>query len=84
VTLFEIRSPPISIKGSKAPHEILSNREFEIMKMIAAGKQPRVIVKQLFLSPRTVNTYRARILKKLKVKTNTELIHYVIEHNLLD
>ena len=54
------------------------------MKMIASGKPPRVIAKQLFLSPRTVNTYRARILQKLKIKNNAELIQYVIQNNLLD
>jgi len=71
-------------KPAKAPHELLSNREYEVMKMIAAGKPPRVIATQLFLSPRTVNTYRARILQKLKLKNNAELIRYVIQNKLLD
>ena len=71
-------------KPSPAPHDLLSNREFEIAKMIAAGKPPRVIAKELFLSPRTINTYRARILQKLKIKNNAQLIQYVLQNNLFE
>jgi len=71
-------------KPGKLPHEFLSDREYEVMKMIAAGKPPREIAGALHLSPRTVNTYRSRILQKLKLKNNAQLIHYTIEHNLLN
>ncbi len=71
-------------KPPQIPHELLSNREYEVMKMIAAGKPPREIAKLLFLSSRTVNTYRARVLQKLKLKNNAELIQYVIQNKLLN
>jgi DNA-binding NarL/FixJ family response regulator len=71
-------------KPPKPPHDLLSNREYEVMKMIANGKPPREIAGHLFLSPRTVNTYRARILQKLKLKNNAELIQYVMNNKLLN
>lgn len=68
----------------RVPHELLSDREFEVMKMIAAGKAPREIAGLLYLSPRTVNTYRSRLLHKLKLKSTAQLIHYAIENKLLN
>jgi two-component system invasion response regulator UvrY len=66
------------------PHDLLSNREYEVMKMIAAGKPPREVADQLFISRRTVNTFRARILKKLDLKNNAEIVQYVIQNKLED
>ena len=71
-------------RSGKPPHESLSDREYEVMRMIAAGKAPREIASLLHLSPRTVNTYRARVLQKLKLKNNAQLIHYAIENKLLN
>jgi two-component system, NarL family, invasion response regulator UvrY len=71
-------------KPGQLPHEFLSDREFEVMKLIVAGKAPREIAALLHLSPRTVNTYRSRVLQKLKMKNNTQLIHYAIENKLLN
>ncbi|MEP7169119.1 MAG: response regulator transcription factor [Bacteroidota bacterium] len=68
---------------SKKPHELLSDREFEVMKLIAAGKTVSAIAKKLSISGSTVGTYRSRIFSKINMKTNAELIHYVIENNLL-
>ena len=56
----------------------------EVMKLIVAGKAPREIAGLLHLSPRTVNTYRSRVLQKLKLKNNAQLIHYAIENKLLN
>ena len=64
-------------------HTSLSNREFEILCMIGAGKKPKAIAEELYLGQSTVYTYRLRILKKLRLKTDTELVRYVLEHKLL-
>ena len=68
----------------KDPHEFLSDREFEILKMIAKGKTTKNIGEELSLSPKTVSTFRSRILKKLDMKNNSDLIHYTIDYNLTD
>jgi DNA-binding NarL/FixJ family response regulator len=69
-------------KGSL--HEALSDREYQVMCMIAKGKTTKEIAKQFFLSPKTISTYRARTLGKMKMKTNAELIHYAIKHGLVE
>jgi two-component system, NarL family, invasion response regulator UvrY len=66
----------------RLPHETLSEREYRVMHMIGSGKATKEIASELFLSTKTVSTYRARILKKLKLKGNAELIRYVIENNI--
>ena len=67
----------------KAPHEILSDREFEVMKLIAAGKSISDMANMLSLSVNTISTYRARILEKMHMHSNTELIKYAIEQKLV-
>ncbi len=64
--------------------ELLSNREFEILCLIAIGKAVKEIADQLFISPATVATYRARILEKLELKSNVDLTRYAIRHQLID
>jgi DNA-binding NarL/FixJ family response regulator len=66
------------------PHAILSDREFEVMRLIGSGKTVTEIAEMLSLSDRTISTYRARILEKMRMKTNAELIRYVIENKLVD
>ena len=68
----------------KDPHENLSDREFEILKMIASGLTTKTIATELIISPKTVSTYRGRILDKLSIKNNSDIIHYVIDYNLAD
>ncbi len=68
----------------KALHETLSDREYEVMCMIASGKTTKEIGKELFLSVKTVSTYRSRILEKMQMKNNAELIHYAIKHGLVE
>ena len=65
-------------------HEGLSNREFEVMCLIASGKTVGQIGESLFLSPKTISTYRARILEKMGFRTNAELMLYAIQNNLVD
>ena len=69
---------------TKMPHETLSDREYQVMCLIASGKTVTEIADQLALSVKTVSTYRSRILEKMKMKTNAELTHYAIEHKLVD
>jgi len=70
--------------GEKPLHDTLSDREFEVFRMIAAGKTIKQIAEALFLNARTISTYRSRILEKMQMKTNAELIHYAIKHQILD
>lgn len=68
----------------KPPHETLSAREYEVMRKIALGKTVTEIARELFLSPKTISTYRSRILEKMGIKNNAELIRYAIKNRLVD
>ncbi len=70
--------------GDKPRHESLSDREFEVLRMIAAGKTRNEIAEELALSISTVNTYRQRILEKMNMENNAELTRYAIEHGLIE
>jgi len=63
-------------------HEALSNREYQVMLLIAAGKAPKEIGDELSLSVKTVGTYRTRILEKMALRSNAELMRYVLEREL--
>lgn len=67
----------------KEPHQMLSDREYQIFQMIASGKTVSEIARELFLSVKTVSTHRTRILEKTGMKTNAELTHYAFEKNLV-
>ena len=66
-----------------APHEQLSDRELEVLRLLAAGRPITAISRQLGLSPKTVTTYRARLLHKLRMKSNAELTFYATRHGLV-
>jgi len=66
----------------RQPHESLSDREFEVMRLIASGKTVGEIAALLSLSDRTISTYRARILEKMGMRTNAELTHYAVQSKL--
>jgi two-component system, NarL family, invasion response regulator UvrY len=68
--------------SGRQAHELLSNREYQVMLLIAAGKVPKEIGDELSLSVKTVGTYRTRVLEKLKLKNNAELMRYVLERGL--
>jgi two-component system invasion response regulator UvrY len=70
--------------GEKPLYEKLSDREYQIMWLLASGKTVGEIARQLYLSANTVSTYRARILKKINVRNNAELMRYAIQHQLID
>lgn len=67
---------------SRERHEILSDRELEVLRLIGSGKTPTEIAEQLSLSIKTVSTYRARILEKLNLRTTAELIRFAVDHQL--
>lgn len=66
------------------PHETLSDREYRVMWMMASGKSITHIAEELALSPNTVSTYRVRILKKLRVENNADLVRYAVKHGLVE
>jgi len=68
----------------KAPHELLSNREFQVMRMIASGKRLKDIAQELRLSVKTVSTYRSRVMEKMGFQSDAQLIRYALRHGLLD
>jgi len=72
------------ILANKPEHEKLSDRELQIMNMIASGKKVKEIADELSLSPATIATYRARVLEKMNLKSNVELANYALRHNLVD
>ncbi|MCX7875084.1 MAG: response regulator transcription factor [Melioribacteraceae bacterium] len=82
--LAEALANHIDFTSDKPLHENLSDRELEVMILIAKGKTVSEIAEQLFLSVNTINTYRARVMEKLNLKTNTQLALYVLENGLLD
>jgi DNA-binding NarL/FixJ family response regulator len=75
-----------NLRGDSAstPHEQLSDREFQVLRLIAAGKSTTEIADELVLSPKTVSTHKARILEKMQMSNQAELIRYAIEHKLVD
>lgn len=80
--LAEQLASDLGSQATAIPHEALSNREYTVLLMIGAGKSVGEIAGELALSAKTVSTYRARILEKLGLRTNADLIRYVIAHDL--
>jgi DNA-binding NarL/FixJ family response regulator len=83
-SLAEMLAFEIQGGGDKPIHEILSDREFQVLQMIASGKTLAEISEALSLAVTTISTYRARVLEKLNLHSNAELIHYAITNKLLD
>jgi len=71
------------LNPDKPPHETLSDREFQVFSMMASGKSLTEIAKELTLSVKTISTHRSRILDKMKLKNNAEMIHYAINQHLI-
>jgi DNA-binding NarL/FixJ family response regulator len=83
-SLAERLASEMEIDSEKPPHETLSDREYQVLRKIAAGKTITQIAENLSLSIKTVSTYRTRIMEKMNMKTTAELMHYAINHHLLD
>ncbi|MDH4190466.1 MAG: response regulator transcription factor [Betaproteobacteria bacterium] len=71
-------------RSDAPPHSLLSDREFEILRLLAVGSSPTEIGEHLHLSVKTVSTHKTRILDKLKLGSTAELVRYALEHGLLD
>jgi DNA-binding NarL/FixJ family response regulator len=69
---------------NKLPHETLSDREYEVMCMIASGKTLKEIANEISLSRKTISTHRSHILEKMSMKNNSQLIHYALQNNIID
>jgi DNA-binding NarL/FixJ family response regulator len=74
----------LEVDSEKPLHENLSDREYQVICMIASGKTVKEIAGELFLSAKTVSTYRTRILEKMNMKNNAELTHYAIKQGLVE
>jgi two-component system invasion response regulator UvrY len=73
----------VGIESTRPPHETLSDREFTVMRLMASGVTPRDIAQQLSLSIKAVSTYRSRILQKLALQNNAQLIAYAVKNALV-
>jgi len=80
----EIAEKLIDVKYDKKPHELLSNREFEIFKLMALGKTITQIADMLSLALSTVSTHRSRVMEKLNFSTNAELTRYAIARHIIN
>jgi len=82
--LAELLADSVDSDGETPAHQLLSDREFQTLKLIASGKMLSEIADILAISPKTVSVYRARLLEKMKLANNAELTHYAIKHGLVD
>ena len=82
-TLAEHRAKHLEAGGQRPPHELLSDREFEVMRRLGSGLTVSQIASELALSAKTVSTYRARILEKMAVATNADLVRYAARYGLI-
>jgi DNA-binding NarL/FixJ family response regulator len=74
----------LQLDTEKPRHETLSDREYQVLLLLASGKKVSEIAQELSLSVKTISTYRTRILEKMLMKTNAELMHYAIKHDLVE
>lgn len=79
----ELMLEEVTGTGSELPHERLSDREYQVFRMLAGGKTIGEISEVLALSVKTVSTYRARILEKMSLENNAQLTHYAFKHKLI-
>ncbi len=81
--LAETLASMIAGEGRGPPHERLSDREFEVLKMLASGKTVSNVANELHLSVKTISTFRSRILQKMGMRSNAELTHYAVRSGLV-
>jgi two-component system invasion response regulator UvrY len=84
VALGEAMAISVNASTDRPSHENLSDREFEVLRLIASGKTVGEISSKLSLSVKTISTYRTRALAKMKLKTNADLMRYAVDHHLTD
>jgi two-component system invasion response regulator UvrY len=83
VHIGEVAAAALLQSGDKPPHESLSDREFEVLRLLVEGLGPTDIGERLHLSVKTVSTHKTRILEKLNVTSTAELVRYALEHRLV-
>lgn len=83
-SLAEKLATYVSSDSQKPAQELLSDREFQVLRLIASGKIVSEIAKELSLSVKTISTYRTRILEKMGLRNNAELMHYAMQHQLIE
>jgi DNA-binding NarL/FixJ family response regulator len=83
-SLAQILAGELDNDPDKPPHEILSDREYQVMLLIASGKPVGAIAKELCLSVKTISSYRTNVLLKMKMKNNAEITHYAMQNKLVD
>ncbi|GAB7126518.1 response regulator [Amantichitinum ursilacus] len=81
--LADLLASELTRPSDKRMHETLSEREFQVFYKLASGKSPTEIASELFLSVKTVSTYRARVLEKMNLRTNADLTYYAIKNELI-
>jgi DNA-binding NarL/FixJ family response regulator len=82
--VFQESAPGDEPMHGQRPHELLSDREYQVLRMIASGLTVSQVAMRLTLSVKTISTYRMRVLEKMKMKTTAELMHYGIQSGLVD
>lgn len=83
-SLAQILAGELDSDSEKPLHEVLSDREYQVMLMVASGKPVGVIAKELCLSVKTISSYRTNILLKTRMKNNAEITHYAIQNKLVE
>ena len=83
-SLAEKLATYLSADSHKPAQELLSDREFQVLRLIASGKIVSEIARELSLSVKTISTYRSRILEKMGLRNNAELMHYAMQHQLVE
>jgi DNA-binding NarL/FixJ family response regulator len=83
-SLAESLAFSLDVTSDRPRHETLSDREFQVMQLMASGKTLTEIAEELSLSAKTVSTYRGRLLEKMNLKTNAEIVRYAIENGLVE
>jgi two-component system invasion response regulator UvrY len=84
VSLAEKLAWDLERSTGKPPHESLSDREYQVLCLIASGKTVKIVAEELCLSIKTISTYRVRLLEKMRMKTNSEVTHYAIKNKLVE
>ncbi len=83
-SLAEKLATYLASDSQQPAQELLSDREFQVLRLIASGKIVSEIAKELSLSVKTISTYRTRVLEKMSLRNNAELMHYAMQHDLLE
>ena len=73
----------LHLDGERLPHELLSDREYQVLCLLGSGRSVKEVASMLALSPKTASTYRARLLEKMQLSTNADLVRYAAQHGLM-